>query len=39
MEIQPRQPTVKAGSDIFTGDAWIDNTDEQYLGSTTEATR
>jgi quercetin dioxygenase-like cupin family protein len=24
MEIQPKQPTVKAGADIFTGDAWID---------------
>lgn len=24
MEILPSRPTTKAGSDIFTGDAWID---------------
>jgi quercetin dioxygenase-like cupin family protein len=24
MEIQPNQPTVKAGTDSFTGDVWID---------------
>jgi quercetin dioxygenase-like cupin family protein len=24
MKIQPTQPTMKAGTDIFTGDAWID---------------
>jgi quercetin dioxygenase-like cupin family protein len=24
MEIQPRQPTVKAGADNFTGDVWFD---------------
>jgi quercetin dioxygenase-like cupin family protein len=24
MEIQPRQPTVKAGTDNFTGDVWFD---------------
>jgi len=24
MEVQPRQPTVKAGTDNFTGDVWFD---------------
>jgi quercetin dioxygenase-like cupin family protein len=24
MDIQPRQPTVKAGTDTFTGDVWFD---------------
>jgi quercetin dioxygenase-like cupin family protein len=24
MEIQPKQPTVKGGPDVFTGEVWVD---------------
>jgi hypothetical protein len=51
MEAQPKPPTVKAGIDTFTGDAWFDViahgeepsrpqvTDAEYLAPATEPGR